>query len=204
MPPSHIPIGILPPLTPPSLPSLRATFATKKPIRIPKRSLRPDASGHKFRPSPIQKRPETSTSSQSSRTEPSSADAVSIALRDASAHDNNLLAPVHVPEDPNATLKEKHPASKILSTSAIVVQRQLEIMNLVIGFEQANKYTIMDPQGNHLGFMAERDLGTGNMVARQMFKTHRSFETNVFDKHGREVLRVSQPFGEARCVEPVN
>lgn len=48
----------------------------------------------------------------------------------------------------------------------------------------------MDPQGNHVGFMAERELGMGNMMARQWFRTHRSFTTHVFDKHEKEVLRV--------------
>jgi len=63
-------------------------------------------------------------------------------------------------------------------------------MNVMLGFEQANKYVIMDPQGNHIGYMAERELGMGNIMARQMFSTHRSFTTHVFDKQGKEVLRV--------------
>ena len=71
-----------------------------------------------------------------------------------------------------------------------MVQRQLELINLLVGFEQANKYIIMDPQGNHIGYMAEREIGMGNLMARQMFSTHRSFETHVFDKFEREVLRV--------------
>lgn len=87
-------------------------------------------------------------------------------------------------------LNEKHPAASILAKSAIVIHRQLELMNVMIGFEQANKYVILDPQGNHVGFIAERDLGMGNMMARQAFSTHRSFTTHVFDKYEKEVLRV--------------
>ncbi|KAI9822410.1 MAG: hypothetical protein M1827_000129 [Pycnora praestabilis] len=124
----------------------------------------------------------------------SKVEAVSDALRDANAQDNNLLAPVHVPEDPNSILKENHPATSILRNSAIVVQRQLELMNVMIGFEQANKYVIMDPQGNHIGFMAEQDSGLGSTLARQWFRTHRSFTTHVFDKNEREVLRFNRPF----------
>ena len=120
----------------------------------------------------------------------STSNAVSDALRDTKPEDNSLLVPVHIPEDPDGILNEKHPAATILGNSAIVVQRELEMMNIMIGFEQANRYVIMDPQGNHLGFMAEQEFGTGNMMARQMFKTHRSFTTHVFDKHRKEVLRV--------------
>ena len=184
MPLSNIPSWLLPL----SVPSLRATCGTKQAYRSIHSPHNPFK--RRFQPSSSQTPPETS--SQSFKKEPSSTDAVSDALRDANAHDNNLLAPVYVPEDPDGVLKEKHPASKILSNSAIVVQRQLELMNLTIGFEQANKYTILDPQGNHLGFIAERDLGMGKVMARQIFRTHRGFEAHVFDKHEREVLRASE------------
>src|SRR5436305_14676978 len=62
------------------------------------------------------------------------------------------------------------------------------------GFEQANRYIIMDPQGNHIGYMAEQEHGMGNVMARQWFRTHRAFTTHVFDKHNREVLRFQRPF----------
>lgn len=65
------------------------------------------------------------------------------------------------------------------------------------GFEQANKYVIMDAQGNHIGYMAEQEKGMANAMARQWFRTHRSFVTHVFDKHENEVLRVSQASSRA-------
>ena len=115
---------------------------------------------------------------------------VSDALASTSPSQNNLLAPVHVPEDQNAVLKEKHPATSILANSGLVVQRQIEMMNLFLGFEQANRYVIMDPHGNHVGYMAEHDGGFGKVVGRQMLRTHRSFTTHVFNKEQQEVLRV--------------
>ena len=48
----------------------------------------------------------------------------------------------------------------------------------------------MDPNGNHIGFIAEEDTGIGKILARQWFKTHRAFTTHVFDKHQNEVLTV--------------
>ncbi|KAJ5649769.1 uncharacterized protein N7484_003492 [Penicillium longicatenatum] len=107
---------------------------------------------------------------------------------------NTLLSPVHMPEDPNGVLKENHPAARILANSGLVVQRQLEMMNLMVGFEQANKYVIMDAQGNHVGYMAEQEKGMTNTISRQMFRTHRSFVTHVFDRHENEVLRFHRPF----------
>ena len=45
---------------------------------------------------------------------------------------NTLLSPVHIPEDPNGVLKENHPATNILANSGVVVQRQLEMMNVMM------------------------------------------------------------------------
>ena len=68
------------------------------------------------------------------------------------------------------------------------------MMNLFIGFEQANRYVILDPHGNHIGYIAEHDGGIGKTMTRQWFSTHRAFMTHVFDKHGQEVLRFQRPF----------
>jgi hypothetical protein len=45
---------------------------------------------------------------------------------------NTLLSPVHIPEDPNGILKETHPAMGILANSGLVIQRQLELMNVMM------------------------------------------------------------------------
>lgn len=121
-------------------------------------------------------------------------DAVSNALATTPDAQNPLVTPVHMPEDPHAVLRQSHPAMRILDNSAIVIQRQLEMMNVLMGFEQANRYVIMDPHGNHIGYLAERDHGLGSAMARQAFKTHRSFTTHVFDREEKEVLRFHRPF----------
>lgn len=183
---------------------LRAGFATSRPRfkSLPPRPRgsvrRPPPPGPSPRPYARQRRTPSKkpkSSHEPSNEKQSPLDAVSGALRNADQENNSLLAPVFVPEDPHGVLNEKHPATSILSNSSIVVTRQLELMNVMLGFEQANKYVIMDPQGNHIGYMAEMELGMGNMMARQMFSTHRSFTTHVFDKHGKEVLRVSHGWG---------
>ena len=191
------PFTIQPRALRPSGSFLRACFATCRP-RL--RASPPGPRGIVRRPPPpipLSKRPlrQPQISSNPPRTlqqpnnpQESPQDAISDALRNSDS--NNLLSPVHIPDDPYGVLTVDHPATSILSHSSLVVTRQLELMNVMLGFEQANKYVIMDPQGNHIGYMAEKELGMGNMMARQMFSTHRSFTTHVFDKHGKEVLRV--------------
>jgi hypothetical protein len=113
-------------------------------------------------------------------------------LAQTSDQDNSLLAPVHIPEDPNAVLKSDHPARHLLAESGIVVQRQVEMLNIFLGFEQANRYVILDPHGNHIGYMAEHDGGIGKAMGRQWFRTHRAFTTHIFDRNSKEVLRVGR------------
>ncbi|KAF8250627.1 Scramblase-domain-containing protein [Wilcoxina mikolae CBS 423.85] len=109
-------------------------------------------------------------------------------------HYNSLSTPVYVPEDPGAVITSKHPAARLLENSALVIQRQLELGNILIGYEQANKYAIMDPDGNSVGFIAEEENSFTKLLMRQWARTHRSFLTHVFDKHGVEVLRFHRPF----------
>ncbi|KAI5281893.1 hypothetical protein KEM52_003834, partial [Ascosphaera acerosa] len=119
---------------------------------------------------------------------------VSSALHDADPASNSLLAPVHVPEDPAAVLDSQHPAASILASSSLVVQRQLELLNVLVGFKQANRHALLDARGMHVGYMAEQDDGAGAAIARQWAGTHRSAVTWVFNRHGKEVLRFHRPF----------
>ncbi|KAF2106539.1 Scramblase-domain-containing protein [Lophiotrema nucula] len=156
------------------------------PAKVPPRAQKPSLEPEN-EPVPSRDTPETSASQ-------SKVEAVSSALATTPDAENGLVTPVHVSEDPNGILKHTHPAMRLLENSAIVIQRQLEMMNVLMGFEQANRYVIMDPHGNHIGYLAEQDHGLGNAVARQMFRTHRSFTTHVFDREEREILRFHRPF----------
>lgn len=107
---------------------------------------------------------------------------------------SDLVTEVRIPDDPNGIIPSDHPALSLLGNSSLVIQRQIEMMNIMIGFEQANRYIIMDGQGKTLGYIAEQDHGIGRTMARQMLRTHRSFTTHIFDAQEREVLRVHRPF----------
>lgn len=183
---------------------MRASFATARPQRPGNlRSIRArplPRTGSKAPPGPRSRSPASkpqrlkqSTSENASSRDQASQVAISTALRDTDAKDNNLLAPVNIPEDTNSVLKLDHPSTSILANSSIVVTRQLELMNVIGLYDQANKYTIMDPQGNHLGYIVEKDT-MGSSIARQFTSTHRSFTAHVFDKQNREVLRIHRPF----------
>lgn len=120
---------------------------------------------------------------------------------------SDLVSEVRIPDDSDGVLRPDHPSLSILGNSSLVIQRQLEIMNVMLGFEQANRYIIMNGQGQTIGYIAERDHGIGSTLARQMFRTHRSFTTHIFDVQEREVLRIHRPFAyinsKIRIYDPV-
>lgn len=120
---------------------------------------------------------------------------------------SDLVTEVRIPDDALGVIPPDHPALSILGNSSLVIQRQIEMMNVMLGFEQANRYIIMDGQGQTIGYIAERDLGIGSTMARQMFRTHRSFTTHIFDAQEREVLRIHRPFtyinSRIRVYDPV-
>ncbi|KAK4050140.1 hypothetical protein OIV83_003711 [Microbotryomycetes sp. JL201] len=107
--------------------------------------------------------------------------------------------PVNVPHDEtgvidNATGQWADKLKTLLANPAIVVARELEMLNVLMGYEQANKYKIMSPEGTVLAYLIEEDLGLGRAIARQAFKTHRAFKATVIDPEGHVILIIRRPF----------
>lgn len=106
--------------------SLRASPWSKKPPKSPPRINR-GAHGAPGKPGP-----ENGNKNKDSPSESQSLENLSSALHDTDPRKNSLLAPVHIPEDPNGILKSSHPAAGILTNSGLVIQRQLEMMNVLM------------------------------------------------------------------------
>lgn len=55
---------------------------------------------------------------------------------------------------------------------------------VILGFEQANRYTVLDQDGNTVALLAE-DMGSfGTAIGRQLLRTRRSFTATVFSPDG--------------------
>jgi len=84
---------------------------------------------------------------------------------------------------------------EILVNDTLIVTRQIEMLNIFLGFEQANRYAIMNQEGQHLGFILEQG---GNalfrMLTRQFLRTHRPFNALIMDTRGYPLLWVKRPF----------
>lgn len=98
------------------------------------------------------------------------------------------------PYDPLCVITQNDSIARILLQPSLVIERQIEFMNVFLGFEQANQYRIMDPMGNVLGFMRERDFGIVKMVMRQVYRLHRPFLVDLFDPEGNHIFTIKRPF----------
>jgi len=82
----------------------------------------------------------------------------------------------------------------LVGQPALVITRQIEMMNLFLGFEQANRYAIRDLNGDVVGYIAEEQRSFLSVVSRQLFRTHRPFRALIMDTEGTPVLWLRRPF----------
>lgn len=93
--------------------------------------------------------------------------------------------PVLVQEDRRGVIKPDTSVARILENGALIVERQMEMMNVFLGFEQASKFVITDAAGNHIGYLAEEERGISQTLARQAFRTHRASLRTSWTARGR-------------------
>ncbi|PSS04537.1 Altered inheritance rate of mitochondria protein [Actinidia chinensis var. chinensis] len=90
-----------------------------------------------------------------------------------------------------ASLEEARVAP-LLARSNLLITRDIEWANLVFGFEQENRYAMVDvcyPQ-SPVGFIREQS----NLIARQLLRLRRPFMAYITDALGNELFKVRRPF----------
>ncbi|KAL5724603.1 hypothetical protein ACHQM5_007843 [Ranunculus cassubicifolius] len=87
---------------------------------------------------------------------------------------------------------EERKIATLLARSNLLITRQVEWANLMLGFEQENRYAVVDayyPQ-SPVGYISEQS----NLIARQILRTRRPFIAKITDSLGDELFRVRRPF----------
>ncbi|KAH9901085.1 Scramblase-domain-containing protein [Cubamyces lactineus] len=82
----------------------------------------------------------------------------------------------------------------LMENDRLIVTRQIEMLNIFIGFEQTNRYVITNELGDTLGYIAEEPRGFLSAFSRQVFRTHRPFRAIVMDSQGSPILWFRRPF----------
>ncbi|KAH7107774.1 Scramblase-domain-containing protein [Auriculariales sp. MPI-PUGE-AT-0066] len=107
-----------------------------------------------------------------------------------------------VPEDPPVwsgevlppTRDAKRSLARLLSHNQLIITRQIEMLNIFLGFEQSNKYAINTADGQVVGYILEEPRGILSTLSRQLFRTHRPFRALVLDPDGAPILWLRRPF----------
>ncbi|CUM62752.1 uncharacterized protein PRCAT00000309001 [Priceomyces carsonii] len=99
-----------------------------------------------------------------------------------------------VPPNKNGLITPEDGIYDMLKEPTLVIERQIEMMNVFLGFEQANRYRILNSMGEQVGFMEEKDYGFMKMLGRQFFRLHRPFELEVFNNYGDLLMVIKRPF----------
>lgn len=99
-----------------------------------------------------------------------------------------------VPPNENGLITEEDGIYDILKEPTLVIERQIELMNVVIGFEQANRYRILNSLGQQIAYMEEVDFGFAKAIGRQFFRLHRPFEIGVYSNAGELLMTIKRPF----------
>ncbi|KAI0831471.1 Scramblase-domain-containing protein [Trametes gibbosa] len=82
----------------------------------------------------------------------------------------------------------------LMNNDKLIVTRQIEMLNIFVGFEQANRYAITNELGDTLGYVVEEPGGFLSTFSRQVFRTHRPFRALVMDSEGSPILWFRRPF----------
>ena len=102
------------------------------------------------------------------------------------------VAPVVADDDADAVARLE--SSSLASARSLVCLRDVEWANVVLGFEQANRYTLADGDtGAPAALLAEETASVGSAVARQLLRARRSFTATLMDADGGVLARVRRP-----------
>ena len=80
---------------------------------------------------------------------------------------------------------------QLAQVDSLFVRQKKEWGEILTGFETANKYVVVDPNGQELYYAAE--VG-GSFLLRNFLRSSRPFTMQIVDTQGGEVLHLKRPF----------
>jgi uncharacterized protein YxjI len=99
---------------------------------------------------------------------------------------------VHVA--PQKTRLDVVELSDLVDHSALVITRGVEWGTILLGFEQANRYTVYNGSGEVVAHLLEEEGSLGKAIGRQILRTRRPFTATVLDPSGEQVIfRLRRP-----------
>ena len=82
----------------------------------------------------------------------------------------------------------------MLSNDTIIVKQDTEMANILLSIDAANRYIIMDANGQNLGIAAEESSGVGGFLLRQLLNNNRPCNLHIYDNKGVQIATGKKPF----------
>ncbi len=82
----------------------------------------------------------------------------------------------------------------MLSNEAIIVKQDVELANALLSIDAANRYILMDANGQNLGIAAEESSGVGGFLLRQFLNNNRPCNLHIYDNQGVQIATGKKPF----------
>ena len=101
-----------------------------------------------------------------------------------------ILSPSAMP-NPNVPMSLS--LNGLLQEPTLVISRQIEYANLLLGYEQANKYSIRSTTDQQLALMCEQGEFLKTVLARQILRTRRPMEVDIVNNTGEMLMKIQRP-----------
>ena len=104
--------------------------------------------------------------------------------------------PQRVPTEviPQETSPAPAEVADVVDHSALIIARPLEWFNVLLGFEQANRYTVYDGAGEIVAHLLEEEGSIGRAIGRQLLRTRRPFTATILNPAGDQIIfRLRRP-----------
>lgn len=83
---------------------------------------------------------------------------------------------------------------EMLDSPQLYVRQKKEWAEILVNWETANQYEILDTDNNPVGMIAERSGGFFDTIKRMFLRSHRPLSIDVFDRAGKAVLHLGRTF----------
>ncbi|KAH7622753.1 hypothetical protein Ndes2526B_g03592 [Nannochloris sp. 'desiccata'] len=95
---------------------------------------------------------------------------------------------------PQGTRSDVAEVSDVVDHSALVITRGIEWGTVLLGFEQANRYTVYNGSGDVVAHLLEEEGSIGKAIGRQLLRTRRPFTATVLNPSGDQIIfRLRRP-----------
>jgi hypothetical protein len=92
------------------------------------------------------------------------------------------------PKTSDAVSSQSDQLASVVARNALIVTRDVEWGQVLLGFEQAQQYSVRDQDGTVVALLAEEVGGVGRALSRQLLRNRRGFRATVFSPDGSEIL----------------